>query len=78
MTEFDYQWKNLPRKDIEYNDLRVKEFLLFTKLNPEKAILGRDTLDAGCGIGRYTYAIQKHDIVKVAEKCLNEYKRILN
>lgn len=24
------------------------------------------------------YAIQKHDIVKVAEKCLNEYKRILN
>jgi len=24
------------------------------------------------------YAIQKHDIVKVAQKCLDEYKRILN
>ncbi|MGN6614731.1 MAG: hypothetical protein ACTHKC_06785, partial [Candidatus Nitrosocosmicus sp.] len=23
------------------------------------------------------YAIQKHDIVKVAEKCLQEYKKIL-
>ena len=40
MTEFDYQWKNLPSKDIEYNDLRVKEFLLFTKLNPEKFSAG--------------------------------------
>ena len=50
--------KTLPSKDIAYNDLRVKEFLLFTKLNPEKAILGRDTLDAGCGIGRYTYVMQ--------------------
>ena len=42
MTEFDYQWKNLPSEDIEYNDLRVKEFLSFTKLKPEKAILGKD------------------------------------
>jgi len=59
MTEFDYQWKNLPSKDIEYNDVRVKEFLSFTKSNPEKAILGRDCLDAGSGIGRYTHAMQK-------------------
>lgn len=59
MSEFDYQWKNLPSNDIEYNDARVKEFLSFTNLNPEKTILGRDCLDAGSGIGRYTYAIQK-------------------
>jgi len=59
MTEFDYQWKNLPSKDIEYNDVRVKEFLSFTKSNPEKAMFGRDCLDAGSGIGRYTYAMQK-------------------
>ena len=59
MTEFDYQWKNLPSKDIEYNDNRIQEFLSFTKLNPEKTILRSDCLDAGCGIGRYTYAMQK-------------------
>ena len=65
MTEFDYQWKNLPSEDIEYNDLRVKEFLSFTKLKPEKSIVGKDCLDAGCGIGRYTYAMQKLGANKV-------------
>jgi len=59
MTEFDYQWKNLPSKDTEYNDNRIQEFLSFTKLNSEKTILGRDSLDAGSDIGRYTYAMQK-------------------
>jgi len=28
MRDFDYQWKNLPDKNIEYNDDRIKEFLV--------------------------------------------------
>ena len=81
MTEFDYQWKNLPSEDIEYNDLRVKEFLSFTKLKPEKNILGKDCLDAGCGIGRYTYAMQKLGANKVnsidiSSEAINKCKEI--
>jgi predicted RNA methylase len=65
MTEFDYQWKNLPSEDIEYNDVRINEFLSFNKLNPEQSIQGKDCLDAGYGIGRYTYAMQKLGANKV-------------
>ena len=65
MTEFDYQWKNLPSEDIEYNDVRINEFLSFTKLKPEQSIQGKNCLDAGCGIGRYTYAMQKLGANKV-------------
>ena len=81
MTEFDYQWKNLPSEDIEYNELRIKEFLTFTKLKPEKKILGKDCLDAGCGIGRYTYALQKLGANKVnsldiSQEAINKCKEI--
>ena len=58
MTEFDYKWKNLPSEEIEYNDVLINEFLSFNKLNPEQSIQGKNCLDAGCGIGRYTYIMQ--------------------
>ena len=38
MTDFDYQWKNLPSKDIELNEDRIKDFLSFTKIKPEEFI----------------------------------------
>jgi 2-polyprenyl-3-methyl-5-hydroxy-6-metoxy-1,4-benzoquinol methylase len=69
-AEFDYQWKNLPSKAIEKNDIRIKEFLTFTGFNkplfghcPE--IHGKKCLDAGCGNGRYTYAMLKLKAARV-------------
>ncbi len=57
-TEFDYQWKNLPSKNIEYNELRIQEFLDFTGFDKDY-LQGKEVLDAGCGSGRYTYAMQE-------------------
>jgi SAM-dependent methyltransferase len=59
LTDFDYQWKNLPSKDIELNETRVKDFLSFTKIKPDKFIKDKYCLDAGCGSGRFSYAMQK-------------------
>lgn len=58
MAEFDFQWQNLPSVATEYTKERVNELLNFTKLQPSffKAKL---CLDAGCGNGRYTYAMQQ-------------------
>lgn len=56
MPDFDYQWKNLPSRFIEYNDDRVSEFLKFTGLQRD-VLKGKACLDAGCGNGRYTYAM---------------------
>jgi SAM-dependent methyltransferase len=64
-AEFDYQWKNLPSPDIEYNENRVNEFLKFTKLDPLDSVTAKYCLDAGCGNGRYTYAMQKLGAVRV-------------
>jgi len=64
MRDFDYQWKNLPDKNIEYNDDRIKEFLNFTKLHSGD-ISGKYCLDAGCGSGRYTYAMMKLGAMRV-------------
>ena len=58
MVDFDYQWKNLPDKNLEYNDDRIKEFLDFTKLDVDD-LSGKKCLDAGCGTGRYTYVMMK-------------------
>jgi SAM-dependent methyltransferase len=78
MEDFDYQWNNLPDKFIEYNYDRVNEFLKFTKLNSKKHIFNKYCLDAGCGNGRYTYAMMElgakevisYDISKEAiKKC---------
>lgn len=57
-NDFDYQWKNLPSRAIEYNNDRINEFLAFTGLKPEE-MANRVCLDAGCGNGRYTYAMLK-------------------
>jgi SAM-dependent methyltransferase len=65
LAEFDYQWKNLPSKDIEFNDNRISEFLKFTRLNPRDAIGGRYCLDAGCGNGRFTYAMRRLGAMRV-------------
>ena len=72
MADFDYQWRNLPSKFIEYNDDRVKEFLKFTKLNPKKNIKNKDCLDAGCGNGRYTHAMLKLGAKKVISFDISE------
>jgi SAM-dependent methyltransferase len=56
LAEFDFQWKNLPSKLIEYSDERISELLDMTQL-PPKFFKGKHCLDAGCGNGRYTYAL---------------------
>ena len=58
MVEFDYQWASLPSKNIEYNEVRVDEFLRFTGLD-KSFFVGKEALDAGCGNGRYTWAMQR-------------------
>lgn len=56
--EFDYQWSNIPSPLTEYNQDRVKELLKLTKLN-SSFFKGIECLDAGCGNGRYTHALQE-------------------
>ena len=56
-AEFDYQWKNLPSPLTEYTEQRVHEFLKFTGLY-RGFLKGKKALDAGCGNGRYTFAMQ--------------------
>jgi 2-polyprenyl-3-methyl-5-hydroxy-6-metoxy-1,4-benzoquinol methylase len=81
MKDFDYQWKNLPDKNIEYNNDRIAEFLNFTKLSPEKFIEKKYCLDAGCGIGRYSYAMMKLgakqvDSIDISEEGVKKCKSI--
>lgn len=58
MGEFDYQWENLPSPDTEYNPDRINELLTYSGLNPGW-FKGKNCLDAGCGNGRFTYALQQ-------------------
>ncbi len=83
MPEFDYQWKNLPSKYLEYNDDRVKEFLSFTGLKKEVDgfVRARYCLDAGCGSGRYTYAMkqlgaQRVDSIDVSPEAVESCKQV--
>ena len=57
VAEFDYQWSHLPSANTEYTAARVTEFLKLTKL-PREFFWGKKCLDAGCGNGRWTYAMQ--------------------
>lgn len=56
--EFDYQWKNLPSPALEHNQDRITELVRMVDL-PERWFSGKVVLDAGCGSGRYTYALQQ-------------------
>lgn len=71
MTDFDEQWKYVMEKEhlkqhkdqYECNEKRVKEFLHLTRIKPwykkYSLIKGKICLDAGCGPGRWTCALQK-------------------
>jgi len=81
MEDFNYQWKNLPDKNIEYNNDRIREFLNFTKLDAKKFIENKNCLDAGCGIGRYSYAMIKLganrvDSIDISEEGIKKCKII--
>ncbi len=81
MEDFDYQWKNLPDKNIEYNNDRIKEFLNFTELDAKSFIKNKYCLDAGCGIGRYSYAMIKLganrvDSIDISEEGIKKCKII--
>lgn len=70
MPDFDEQWKKV--MGAEYfseknnyllnNHQRVKDFLNYTGIKPwfkkNSLIKGQNCLDAGCGSGRWTYAMQ--------------------
>lgn len=58
MPDFDFQWRNIPSKKIKYNNDRINEFLSITKL-PKEFFKNKLCLDAGCGNGRWTYAMLK-------------------
>jgi len=84
MTDFDYQWKNLLGKEVlsgeeekfEYNDDRVKEFLKLVGIKSwfkkDSFIKEKYCLDAGCGPGRWTYAMQRLGAKKVDSFDLSE------
>jgi len=58
VKEFDFQWQNLPSPATEYIKDRVKELLEYSKLG-SSFFQGKACLDAGCGNGRFTYALQQ-------------------
>ena len=84
MTDFDYQWKNLLGKEalkdmeqmFECNNDRVKEFLGLTGIKSwykkDSFIKDKICLDAGCGPGRWTCAMQKLGAKKVDSFDLSE------
>ena len=93
MTDFDYQWKNLLGKEalkdmeqmFECNNDRVKEFLGLTGIKPwykkDSFIKDKICLDAGCGPGRWTCAMQrlgakKVDSFDLSEEAINRCKKI--
>ena len=71
MTDFDEQWKNVMDKkflthnqgQFELNSKRLKEFLNLTGIKPwykkQSSIKNKICLDAGCGPGRWTYAMMQ-------------------
>jgi SAM-dependent methyltransferase len=83
MTDFDYQWKNLPSKDIELNEARIKDFLSFTKIDPDEFIKDKYCLDAGCGSGRFSYAMKrlgarKVDSIDLSPEAIAKCKKEVN
>lgn len=56
MADFDHQWGYIPDDNIIFSKERIGELLAFTQL-PREFFKGKRCLDAGCGNGRYTYAM---------------------
>jgi len=78
-AEFDFQWANIP---CELNDNlphRIEELLDLTKL-PRDFFRGKLCLDAGCGSGRYTWAMQqlgaKVDSIDISSSAIERCKQI--
>lgn len=71
MTDFDKQWKDVTGEDFltynkdqyVFNKKRVKEFLNYTGIKTwfrkDSFIKNKICLDAGCGPGRWTFAMQQ-------------------
>jgi len=93
MVEFDEQWKNFLEKEYltynkdqyEFNYKRVKEFLEITGIKPwykkDSYLKGKICLDAGCGPGRWTYAMQRLganrvDSFDLSSEAVNRCKQI--
>ena len=84
MAEFDYQWKyTLEKEDLENeedkfecNEKRINEFLGQFKSKSwsfrKPSFKGKVCLDAGCGPGRWTCALQKLNAAKVDSFDLSE------
>jgi len=72
MTDFDEQWKsvmgeeyfNKNKGEFDFTQKRVEEFKKLTGLE-DNELEGKICLDAGCGPGRWTYAIQQLGAKKV-------------
>lgn len=76
MPDFDEQWKKVLGEEyfqknidqFDYNEKRLNEFKKLTEitnLNKTNDLSGKKCLDAGCGPGRWTYAMQKLNAKKV-------------
>jgi trans-aconitate methyltransferase len=78
-SDFNYQWKNLPSPDLEYTEQRIVELLDYTNLRRD-FFTGKYCLDAGCGTGRWTWAMiqmgAKVDSFDMSEEAVNACKRI--
>jgi len=79
MAEFDFQFEKLPSANIEYNQNRINELEQFTKLD-RTFFKGKLCLDAGCGNGRYTWALQQVGAnvvsIDVSPKAIEKCKQI--
>ena len=72
MTDFDEQWKNVMDEEhfnemkgkFDFTQKRVEEFQKLTDIK-DNGLNGKICLDAGCGPGRWTYAMQQLGAKKV-------------
>ncbi len=92
MTDFDDQWKYVmgqefqnPKGQFEYNNDRIKEFLnivgMKSFLKKTKFFENKICLDAGCGPGRWTYAMQQLgaknvESIDISSEAVNLCKKI--
>ena len=88
MTDFDEQWKsvmgeeyfNKNKGEFDFTQKRVEEFKKLTGLE-DNELDGKICLDAGCGPGRWTYAIQqlgakKVDSFDISSEAIKRCKKI--